>query len=156
MTRFITTIAMAGLLILLATTVYAAEPRHESNAGDAAELKALQAERVEVLTRLVDVLTSQYKVGTADVAQVFSAENDLCNALLDSTDEPAKRIALLTKQLDRTNEFLKITQGRVDAGTAGPADVYRAQSTCLAVKIKLVRERGRKMPAAASPAEKQR
>jgi len=110
----------------------------------AAELKALQDERIKLLTQTVEVLTGQYNVGAADIAQVATAESELCNALLDSTDEPEKRIALLTKQLDRANGFVKVTQIRYQSGTVSNADVYRAKSQCLDVKIKLLRERSKK------------
>ncbi|MGO9109803.1 MAG: hypothetical protein ACLP9L_11275 [Thermoguttaceae bacterium] len=148
MTRRTTATAMAGLLILLAIMVpaAAAEPQPKASDNDAAQLKALQDERVKVLTQLVEVLVSQYKLGIVDLAQVASTEDELCNALLDSTDEPEKRVALLTKQLEKANDVLRITQGRRQAGAAGVADVYRAKSLYLDIKIKLLRERSRKKP----------
>ncbi len=79
MKRFAMTTAMTGLLILLAIAApaAAAEPQPKASEDDAAQLKAALDERVKVLTELVDELTAQYRVGTVDVAQVFSAENDL-------------------------------------------------------------------------------
>jgi len=90
-----------------------------------------------------------------DLLQVFSAQNELCNAQLDSTDEPEKRVALLTKQLDNANKVLEIVQGQMKAGVAGPADLFRAKSQYLNVKIMLLRERNRKRPPTPNPTGKQ-
>lgn len=157
MKRFATAIAIIGLLSFLKITVpaAAAEPQPKASDDDAAQLKAAQDERVKVLTQLVEELTAQYRVGTADVAQVSSAERDLSNALVDSTDEPAKRVALLTKQLDKANDLLKITQSRFESGTVTHADVSRVKALCLDIKIKLLRERNGKRPLTPIPAGKQ-
>jgi hypothetical protein len=124
----------------------AAEPQAKSSGNDAAQLKAAQEERINLLTQVVEILTAQYQAGTVDLAQVSSAENELCNALLDSTDEPEKRVALLTKQLDKANKLVQITEGQRKVGIVGEADLFRAKSQCLGVKIKLLRERNLKRP----------
>jgi hypothetical protein len=133
----------------------AAEPQPKASDEDSAQLKSLRAERIKVLAQLVEVLTGEYRVSTADFNQLFSAENELCNALLDSTDEPAKRVALLTKQVEQANDILKTTQARFEAGTVSRADILRAKSLCLGVKIKLLRERSRKSPPTPNPTGKQ-
>lgn len=141
-------IAMTGFLILLATMVpaSAAGPQPKASDNDAAQLKAVQDERIKVLNQLVVVLTAHYKAGTCDVARVFAAENDLCNALLDSTDKPEKRVALLTKEVDKAKGLIKITEARFDTGIATQADVLQAKSLYLGLKIKLLRERNKKKP----------
>jgi len=139
---------MTGFLVLLVIIVpaSAAKPQSKASVNDAAQLKAAQDERIKVLTKLVEILTSQYKGGTCDVDRVFCAENELCDALLDSTDEPAKRVALLTKQVDKASGFLKIAQTRFDTGNATQAEVLRAKSLYLCLKIQLLRERNKKKP----------
>ena len=139
----ITALFIAGLAIAMAAQVPAIADQSQARESkdDAAELKAVQAERIKVLTQAVDVLTAQYMVGTVDFCQVAAAETDLCNALLDSTDDPDKRTALLAKQLDRATGILKVTQSRFDAGTVTQADVLRAKSHQLDIKIKLLRNR---------------
>jgi len=104
--------------------------------------KTAQAERVKILNALVEMLSSQYKSGNVDLAQVCSAENELCNALLDSTDDPEKRVALLTKQLDKANSLLKSTQALFDHGIPGGTeiDLLRAKLLCQDIKTKLLRE----------------
>ena len=134
-------------LSLAPVLCWAAEPKPKPSDDIAAQLKAAQEERVKVLTDLVKVETELQKTGTVDlVDQLFSAESELCNALLDSTDEPEKRIALLTKQLDKANDVVKILQARYESRTVLPQDVLRAKSQYLGITIKLLRERSRMKP----------
>jgi hypothetical protein len=114
--------------------------------NDAALLKAAQDDRIKELGTFVEILIAQYRVGTVDFNQLASAQNELSNALLDSTDQPEKRVALLEEQLVMANDILKIVQARVKAGTVTQADVCHAKAIFLDVKIKLLRERNRKMP----------
>jgi hypothetical protein len=78
------------------------------------------------------------------VAEVFSAEHELCNAVLDSTKEPERKIALLAKLVERANEVVTSTQARFAKGQATESDVLRAKALCLGIKIKLLRERNQK------------
>jgi outer membrane protein TolC len=151
MARCIIAIAITGFLIFLAITfsVSAAQPQPDkASDNDATQLKALQDEQVKVLTQLVEGLAAQYKSGSIHVAEVCSAENELCNALYDATDEPEQRIAVLAKQAERAGDLIKLVQGRYDAGTLIYTDVCRAKSLYLGIKIKLLRERSRKRPSA--------
>jgi hypothetical protein len=134
----------------------AAEPQSKASHNDAAQLKAAQDERIKVLTQIVETVAEQQKTGTVDVVdQLFSAESELCDALLDSTNEPEKRVALLTKQLDKANDFVKVLQARGEAGKVLLQDVLRAKSQYLGVKIKLLRERSKKRPPTPNPTGKQ-
>ncbi len=148
MTRRTTVISVTGFLssLLLLIPATAAERQSKASNDDAAQLKAALDERIKVLTHLVDVVTSQYQAGVVDSTQLFSAANALCRAQLDATDDPEKRIALLTKQVNKASDILKLVQARHDAGTVTDADVLRAKSLCLGLKIKLLRERKRKSP----------
>ena len=154
MNRIALPLLMLGLA-LAPVLCWAAESKPQTSDNYAAQLKAAQDERVTVLTQLVEALTAQSRTGAAEVAQVFAAENELCKALLDSTDEPEKRIALLTKQLDKANDFLKTTQTRYDAGTVAPKDLFRAKSLYLDVDIKLLRERSGKRPLTRNPTSRE-
>jgi outer membrane protein TolC len=143
------------VLIYLAALVpaAAAEPAPKAGENDAAQLKALQEERIKVLDLLVQITLGQYRTGTADFNQLSSAQNDLCDAQLEATDEPEKRIAIITKQVDLAGDVLKMAQSRREAGTVTDAEVCRANAQYLGLKIKLLRERAAKRPAPA-PAEK--
>ena len=146
MARRTKAITITGFLVSLAIMVPAAEPRSKADNNGAAQLKTLRDERVKVLTHVVDMLTAQYKIGFIGSAQLASAETDLCNALLDSTEESATRVALLTKQLDRVSAFLKTTQGRRQSGQIDVVDVYRAEAVYLDIKIRLLQERSKANP----------
>jgi hypothetical protein len=125
----------------------------KSRDNDAAQLKAVQEERIKVLTQLVELETAQYKVGATEITRLVSAENELCDALFDSTDDIERRIALLTKQVERANDLVRDTEASVKHGaeTVTEVDVCRAKSLYLGLTIKLLRERGRKGPPMPTP-----
>jgi hypothetical protein len=120
--------------------------------------KAEKDERLKMLDALVEMLISQHDSsnGNVDLAQVCSTENELCNALLDSTNDPEKRVALLTKQLDKATSLLKSTQARFDQGVAGGTQIelLQAKSLYLGIKSKLSRERSKEKPPTPSSAAK--
>jgi outer membrane protein TolC len=142
MTRWTVAAIAAGVLIAASITP-GAEPKGESPADVKAQIKALQKERVEALTRLVEVYTVQYKMGTGTFEALVGAQDDLVNAQLDSTEKPEERVALLTGHLKTATDAAKIAQGMVEAGAASQAIIYRARSHLLDIKIKLLRERSR-------------
>jgi outer membrane protein TolC len=145
MRRFVAGTAVTGLIVVLALVLpsICAEPQGKPKDDDAAQLKALQDERVEVLTELVKCTVAQYQVGGVTIDAVISAQNELVAAKLDATDETEKRIALLTQQLEMVTQLLKITEARHEMGRTTMTDVYRAKSLLLDVKIKLARERSK-------------
>ena len=132
---------IGGVILLAIATALAAEPQPKASGNSAAELKAAQEERIEVLTRLAEVLTARYNNGQVSGADVFSAEHELCNAILDSTEESKKKITLLTKLVERASEVLATAQARFATGQATESDVLRAKSLFLGIKIKLLQER---------------
>jgi hypothetical protein len=143
------------VIVLCGATELHAKADDDDNA---AQLKAAQDERVKVLTELVQELTKYYKLPGVNTIewfpQLFSAENELYNALPDSKNSE-KRVALLTKQLSEANDFVKITQAMREAGTVQQWDVLRAKSMCLEAKIKLLKERsGIRPPTPTSTAKK--
>lgn len=145
MTRIIGTCAATGLTILLMLTAQAvaAEPQLDANDNEAVQLKALQEERVAVLTALVSVVVMQYQGGQCDFNAVSSAHNELVAAQLDSTDDPEKRIALLTQQIEVAGGALNLAEERFSSGMTTKADVHRAKSLLLGIRIKLLRERSK-------------
>lgn len=143
MTRCIAVTTSTGLLILLACMVRSttAEPQPKPEDDAAAQLKSLQDERVEVLTQLVKVTMEHCRQGTCGIEDVVSGQNQLVAAQLDSTDEPERRIALLTQQVELASTLLKMAEQRHEAGLMTIADLYRAKSCLLDAKIRLLRER---------------
>jgi len=146
MLRRATVFSGTGFFVFLSALApaLAAQPAAKASGDDAGQIKAVQEERIKVLAQLVDVLSSQYRMGLAGAAEMFSAERELCNAMLESTDDPEKRVALLTKQAEKAGELLKIMQGLVKSGTATQADILRAKSLYLDIRLKLLREQSRK------------
>lgn len=136
-----------AMFLGVASAALAAEPQSKPSDDYAVQIRAAQAERIKTLSRLIEILESQYKTGQADIVAVFVAEDELCEACLDAADQPEERISLLKKHVDRTNNVLSITQARFDAGRAPESDVLRAKSACLAAKIKLLRECNKKTQA---------
>ncbi|MGO8749555.1 MAG: TolC family protein [Thermoguttaceae bacterium] len=110
------------------------------------QIKALQKDRIEALTRLVDVCWSQYRAGSNTFSTVVGAHDQLLSAQLDFTEKPEERVALLTNQAKTATEYLELTQGRFKTGITTQADIYRAQSHLLDIKINLLRERNRHPP----------
>ena len=133
----------------------ASEPQLKAGGNDATQLKVLQAERIQVLKRLVQISIAMYQVGTVDFNQLSSAQQELCDAQLNSTDEPEKRVALLTKQVEMANDVLKIVRARFNAGTVTEMDVCRAESLQLGLKIKLLQERKMLRPPTPAPKAQQ-
>lgn len=145
-------ILMLGLS-LAPVLCWAADPPPKASDDDAAaQLKAVQDERVKVLSEIVAGLKARKQIDPRFefedyLSQAIFAEKELCNALLDSTDEPEKRTALLTKQLDSASDLLKLSEQVRAGGGATLTDVNQAKSLYLAVKVKLLREHtGRRPP----------
>ena len=150
MTRSTAATAMTGLLMFTLSTA-AAEPTHRASDDDTAQLKALQDERIVTLTELVKWTTQQYQEGRCSIQEFISAQDELVAAQLDSADGHDQRIALLTKQVELADTLLKFAEARHQAGQTTRADVYRAKSSVLAAKIRLLRERSGAKPRTPSP-----
>ncbi len=107
----------------------------------AVQIKALQNERVETLTKLVAYSRADFAVGMRRCEAVIAAETDLVNAQMDAAYKPEERIAMLTERVKSQTEFLKIVEGRRQMEEIGLSNVYRARSLLLSTKIMLLRER---------------
>ena len=106
----------------------------------ATQIKALQKERVKLLTELVEIYTAQFRVGTTSCEFFLCAEADLVNAQMDTTDKHEDRVALLEQAVKREAEFLKVAEAKLKVEVGTQADVYRARSLVLTAKIGLLEE----------------
>ncbi len=106
----------------------------------AVQIRALQKERIEALTKVVQIRESQYWVGTIDREAVVSAEAALVDAQVDATGNRDERVALLTQALKRESALLEIAGSRFGAGSVTEGDVNRARSLLLTTKIRLLRD----------------
>jgi hypothetical protein len=138
-------IVLGGALAVCATPAAAApvEPPKTPAKDDAAELRQLQQQRINVLSRLVELLTRQYKSGTAGFGEVAAAQIQLVDAKLDATEKPKERLALLEEQVKMAKALRDVADMRFRNGACTAADVCRAKALCLEIKIKLLRERGK-------------
>ena len=107
----------------------------------AAEIKALQQERIAALAEAAEYILQQYKEGRIVFGTVVLAQADLVQARLDATDNPEERLALLEKQLQLAETALECAKQRFDVGGTTKADVLQAKAHALDIKIKLLRER---------------
>ncbi len=108
----------------------------------AGQIKAMQKERIEVLSKAVEVCTAQFKVGTIPYEFLVGAEADLVNAQLDAMDKREGRIAVLEVGAKRGAELFTTAVGRLKAATITDAAVYRIESLYWDTKVRLLRERG--------------
>jgi hypothetical protein len=148
MKRFASAFALAILLAMTAicTCLAAAGPSKENADDETAELKKLQKEQVATLTKEVEILTVQNQAASVDFERLFLAQMELCDAKLDAADTPDERIAVLEEQLKLAESAQQTTEMRFAVGALGTSqpDVLSAKSLCLKIKIRLVRERGKR------------
>jgi len=107
----------------------------------AAEIRALQQERIAVLAEAAEYILQQYKEGRIVFGAVVLAQADLVKARLDATDQPEERLSLLEKQLQLAETALECAQQKFEAGATTKADVWQAKAHALDVRIQLLRER---------------
>ena len=145
MTRHTTTL-VAGFMAFLVglVPIIAAESQPKAGNDDAAQLKVAQEERIKIFEVLLRSVTSQYKAGIVSYAELYPAQRELCNAKLDATDDPDKRIAVLTQLLEAAGDQLKHEQNDVSRGIGNNEEnTFRANAEYLRVKIQLLRERAK-------------
>ena len=102
----------------------------------AAQIRGLQKERIQALSRLVAVYMGQYREGRVTIEPVFAAQNDFTDAQVEAADKPAERVALLTAALKRATEFEKTIDNRLKAGRANTAELEWARSISLYLQIR--------------------
>jgi hypothetical protein len=107
----------------------------------AAQIKAVQQERVEVLTELVKIDTELQKANWIGLATLTQAQADLANARVDAADTSEAKVLVLTEAAKEQAVVVQITEARVKAGFNTSADANRERLQLLDYKIRLLRER---------------
>ena len=150
MKRFTITVVLSGLLAVpfLVTQAKDAEPPSEPVKEVAAEIKALQKERIAALSSVVEVLLEQYRHGGAEFRALALAQTDLLAAKFDATDDANERIVLLQRELKVATDALDTAERKVQAGRANAVESLQAKALVLDIKIKLLRKRGKVKTAA--------
>jgi hypothetical protein len=114
----------------------------------AAQITALQKERIEALKKVVSICIAQNQAAGVSFETVAAAQEQLIDAQLDATDKTEERVALLTEQLKVAEGVFNYWEGRHKVGfKVVQTDVLRAKAHALDVKIKLLRERAKLNPA---------
>jgi hypothetical protein len=150
MKRYLIAAAFACLLAFSGFFAFVDAAQQSGVADDeAAQITALQKERVEILQQVVKIYLHQLKTGAEPLESVAAAQNELIDAQLDATDKPEERVALLTEQLKIAENVSDYYDSRFKSGfKISAADVLRAKSHYLTVKIKLLRESSKLKPVA--------
>ena len=150
MKRFAITVLLNCLLAgpLLVPQTKAAESPSEPVQDVAAEIKALQKERIAALTGAVQMLLAQYQQGRSDFRPLALAQTDLLAAEFDATDDANERIVLLERELKVATDALDIAERKVQVGRANAVESLQAKALVLDIRIKLLRERSKARTAA--------
>ena len=150
MKRCAIALVLSGLLAVpfLATQARAAESPSESVKDEAAEIKALQKDRIVALTGVVEILLVQYQHGNTEFRALALAQTDLLAAEFDATDDANERIALLERELKVAKDALDTAERKAQAGRANAVESLQAKALVLDIKIKLLRERAKARTAA--------
>jgi hypothetical protein len=132
---------LCGLALLIAR--YAPAQQQDQAAKDhAAKIKALQKERIDVLSQAVKILEVQYRTGVVDFQQYAAAVMDLIGAQLEYSDVPEERIARLEENCKAAKAAMEFVEARVRSGyRASEIDLCRLKALYLDVQIKLLKER---------------
>jgi hypothetical protein len=105
------------------------------------DLRKLEAERVEVLKQLLQVITTQYERGAMGFREVCATHLDLTNARSELADTPEARLALLKGEMRTAEELSQIARKRLQLADDKHLDAIRAQSVCLDTRIRLAEQR---------------
>jgi hypothetical protein len=144
MKRFTIVVIWIGLFVLLLLTAPLTTAQQSGTIqSDMDQLNQLQKERVEVLSKFVQIMMNFYEHGinNIDINQVVSANLELINAKLDMTDNLKERITLYEDQLKQVKIMLDVAERRVGAGTGPETDKLSARSLYLKTQIDLLKER---------------
>ena len=150
MQRFAITVLLSGLLAVpfLVIQTKAAESPGEPAKDVAAEIKALQKERIAALTGVVEILLEQYQHGGVEFRALALAQTDLLAAEFEATDDANERIILLERELNVAKDALDTAERKVQAGRANAVESLQAKALVLDIRIKLLRERSKARTAA--------
>jgi hypothetical protein len=146
MKRFLIAAICVGLcaLALLSVAHVPAQQSDQAATDTVAKLKALQKERVAMLSQAVKLLKLQYEGAAAvavDFQQITAAEMDLVNAQIEYSEAPEERIAHLKEGVDVAKAAVQFEENRLRVGyRASPVDLCRLTARYLDIQIKLLKE----------------
>jgi hypothetical protein len=119
-------------MIALALALFAIPSAFAKN-NDSAQIKALENERLQALTKLVEILRAQYLVGTIDCDAVIGVEGDFLDVQLATSSTAESRAALLAGVIKEQEKKLYRMANFSEA--ANQADVEWFRALLLRMKI---------------------
>ena len=111
------------------------------------KIKELLKERYDVLTKVVNEQMAGFKAGKGQLQALVPAQRAALEAGLELCETPAERIALLRKDVQLTEEMLRMTELQVKAGLVRQSDALLARAQMLEARIRLLREEAKAKPA---------
>jgi outer membrane protein TolC len=124
---------MGGLLLLslaLGQTGPAKDPTDFSST-----IRELQAERVKLLERGMELVVMAYTEGSCDLTSMINLQFELLDAKLDAAESKEEEIAVLSSQLKVANQTLEMVRQRFESGRVSRLDVIQAKSVALRIEI---------------------
>jgi hypothetical protein len=115
------------------------EMKELSPPAELAEIKTLLKDRRDILDKVVDFRTKEYKAGNVPFSVVAQAERDALRATLDLDEGPEKRTATLEKLQKNAESTVKIAEAYVKAGQGSEVDLLQAKAFELEVRLELLR-----------------
>ena len=120
------------LAVLLSTFAYPNEAEER--------LKQLQAQRVEVLERVVEHHKIHFQEGVIPLTELLEPQVELTNAKLSYEKDKERRINILKTAIKQTSAIEKICRARYEAGASRESDLLKATAMRLKFEILLVKE----------------
>ncbi len=108
--------------------------------GPGAQLKNLQQDRVEALSKLADIYTTHWRAGLLPFFRLAMVQNELVKAQLELAEKPAERVALLTSDLNRSRDICGIAEARYRVQQMSEADCRQQRAVVLDIQTKLWQE----------------
>ena len=130
---------MAGLL-LLSLVLGQTEPA-EDTMDVSSKIRDLQAERVKLLERGMELVSMAYAEGSCDFTSVFKLQLELLDAKLDTAASKEEEIAVLSSQLEVANQTHEMARQRYENGSVSQLDVIQAKSVALRIEIELLKRK---------------
>ena len=104
-----------------------------------AQVRALQQERVMVLSRAVSLAQSKYRSGALELRSVCATQSDLLDAQFDMAMTREERIVILRSQLKIAKAVMAVSEKRFQNGKTSELEVCLAKSAALGIEIQLLK-----------------
>lgn len=134
-------VAAAASLLTLAPS--GATPAAQKARADDA-VKVLLKERVEVLTKIHDMMLTAYQGGETSLDKVLAAHVALLNGKLDLCETKAERVKVHEGMVQVVEELVKHVRKLVEGGHASRVDALKAEVQLLDARVGLERAKAAK------------